>query len=399
MVTLVDRAVGTMLRALEDAGVADNTIVVYSSEHGDQLGEHNIIQKAVFYEQSIRVPMLMRVPWLAGSETRVSGRYSHIDTVPTLLDLVGADLPGHLQGESRVPVLEGEATLEGNDVMIDWTGRDSKEPLCMQSVDHRILVSHDGWKLNLGEGDQGELYDLHGDPTESANLFDDPSQRERVRDMASPNPRLAASHRRHRAVAGGLALSTAPSLPAGSGPVRESGRITSLDLVRGVAVLGILLMNAVHFRFGSGPYFNLDAGGSETWLDWTVGIVGEVFIDQKFMGLFSLLFGAGMILFIDRASRRGARAVLLNLWRNSLLLLIGIFHYLLWEGDVLMAYAVSSLFLLALRKLPNRALISLGVALFAPVRRLCPHRAAHRRHDQTRLCPASGRRAMSRTKG
>ena len=185
MVTLVDRAVGTMLRALEDAGVADNTIVVYSSEHGDQLGEHNIIQKAVFYEQSIRVPMLMRVPWLAGSETRVSGRYSHIDTVPTLLDLVGADLPGHLQGESRVPVLEGEATLEGNDVMIDWTGRDSKEPLGMQSVDHRILVSHDGWKLNLGEGDQGELYDLHGDPTESANLFDDPSQRERVRDMAS----------------------------------------------------------------------------------------------------------------------------------------------------------------------------------------------------------------------
>ena len=185
MVTLVDRAVGTMLRALEDAGVADNTIVVYSSEHGDQLGEHNIIQKAVFYEQSIRVPMLMRVPWLAGSETRVSGRYSHIDTVPTLLDLVGADLPGHLQGESRVPVLEGEATLEGNDVMIDWTGRDSKEPLGMQSVDHRILVSHDGWKLNLGEGDQGELYDLDGDPTESTNLFDDPLQEERVRDMAS----------------------------------------------------------------------------------------------------------------------------------------------------------------------------------------------------------------------
>ncbi len=184
MVTLVDRAVGTMMRALEDAGVADNTIVVYSSEHGDQLGEHNIIQKAVFYEQSVRVPMLMRVPWLADSETRIPGRYSHIDTVPTLLELMGADLPGHLQGESRVPVLNGEATLEGNDVMIDWTGRDSKESEGIQGVDHRILISHDGWKLNLGEGDQGEIYDLHGDPTESTNLFDDPSQRERVRDMA-----------------------------------------------------------------------------------------------------------------------------------------------------------------------------------------------------------------------
>ena len=185
MVTLVDRAVGTMMRALEDAGVADNTIVVYSSEHGDQLGEHNIIQKAVFYEQSVRVPMLMRVPWLADSETRIPGRYSHIDTVPTLLELTGANLPGHIQGESRVPVLKGEATLEGNDVMIDWTGRDSRESPGIQGVDHRILISHDGWKLNLGEGDQGELYDLNGDPTESANFFDDPAQRGRVAEMAS----------------------------------------------------------------------------------------------------------------------------------------------------------------------------------------------------------------------
>ena len=149
-----------------------------------------------------------------------------------------------------------------------------------------------------------------------------------------------------------------------SGPVRESARITSLDLTRGVAVLGILLMNAVHFKFGSVPYANLSAGGSETWLDWTVGIFGEVFIDQKFMGLFSLLFGAGMILFIDRATGKGRRAVWLNLWRNALLLLIGILHLLLWDGDVLIAYAISSVFLLALRKLPNRALISIGVVLF-----------------------------------
>ena len=143
-------------------------------------------------------------------------------------------------------------------------------------------------------------------------------------------------------------LLTAHSQPVDAGPVRETGRITSLDLIRGVAVLGILLMNAVSFKFGHGPYFNLSAGGSETWLDWAVGIFGEVFIDQKFMGLFSLLFGAGMILFIDRAGRRGRRAVWLNLWRNALLLLIGVLHILLWDGDVLIAYAVSSVFLIAL---------------------------------------------------
>ena len=157
---------------------------------------------------------------------------------------------------------------------------------------------------------------------------------------------------------------TAHPQNADSGPVRESARITSLDLIRGVAVLGILLMNAVHFKFGSAPYANLSAGGSETWLDWAVGIFGEIFVDQKFMGLFSLLFGAGMILFIDRASGRGRRAVVLNLWRNALLLLTGILHLLLWDGDVLVVYAVSSVFLLALRKLPNWALISVGVAVF-----------------------------------
>ena len=149
-----------------------------------------------------------------------------------------------------------------------------------------------------------------------------------------------------------------------SGPVQDPVRIISLDLIRGVAVLGILLMNAVYFQFGSAPYFNLSAGGSETWFDWTVGIFGEVFIDQKFMGLFSLLFGAGMILFIDRASARGRRAVWLNLWRNGLLLLIGILHFQLWEGDVLIAYAISSVFLIALRKLTNWALISVGVVVF-----------------------------------
>ena len=149
-----------------------------------------------------------------------------------------------------------------------------------------------------------------------------------------------------------------------AGPVAESSRITSLDLVRGVAVLGILLMNAVHFKFGRAPYLNLSAGGSESWLDWAVGIGGEIFVDQKFMGLFSLLFGAGILLFIERAEARGGRPVRLNLWRNALLLGIGILHSVLWEGDVLIVYAVSALFLIALRKLPGPWLIGVGASVF-----------------------------------
>ena len=179
--------------------------------------------------------------------------------------------------------------------------------------------------------------------------------------------------------------------PTDAGPVRESARITSLDLIRGVAVLGILLMNAVSFKFGTAPYFNLSVGGSETTLDWIVGIFGEIFIDQKFMGLFSLLFGAGMILFIDRAAQRGRRAVMLNLWRNALLLMIGILHYMLWIGDVLMVYAVSSVFLIALRKLRNKTLIAVGVVLSRCLQP-APFSYSQLRTRPAILCPASGRR-------
>lgn len=156
----------------------------------------------------------------------------------------------------------------------------------------------------------------------------------------------------------------AESQPTAAAPVAESARITSLDLIRGVAVLGILLMNVVSFKLGQVPYWNISAGGSETWLDWSIAVFGEIFVDQKFMGLFSLLFGAGMMLFIDRAARRERHPILLNLWRNGLLLVIGLLHFLLWDGDILVAYALASLFLIALRKLPSKGLIALGVLIF-----------------------------------
>lgn len=153
-----------------------------------------------------------------------------------------------------------------------------------------------------------------------------------------------------------------PTAPAA--PVTAAARITSLDLIRGVAVLGILLMNAVSFKYGSVAYWNISAGGMNNGLDWAVGIFGEIFVDQKFMGLFSLLFGAGIMLFIDRAAARNRHPVLLNLWRNGLLLAMGILHSLLWMGDVLVVYALSALFLLALRKRSAKTLISIGTALF-----------------------------------
>ena len=143
-------------------------------------------------------------------------------------------------------------------------------------------------------------------------------------------------------------------------PTAAQARNTNLDAVRGVAVLGILGMNAVSYGLDPSAYFNIDAGGSESWLDWAIGAAGEIFFDQKFMGLFSLLFGAGIVLFAERAAARGRRPVLFSLWRNGLLLAIGIGHTLVWDGDILVVYALCAPVLIGLRRLAPRTLIVVG---------------------------------------
>jgi len=153
-----------------------------------------------------------------------------------------------------------------------------------------------------------------------------------------------------------------------SAPISSEGRNTTLDAVRGVAVLGILTMNAVSFGLVDMPaYFNLDAGGSRTWLDWAIGGMGEVLFDQKFMGLFSLLFGAGIAMFADRAAARQRRPVWFSLWRNALLLGIGIAHMALWEGDVLVLYAICSPLIIAARRLRPSVLVTIGTVLVVAV--------------------------------
>ncbi|MGB1506907.1 MAG: DUF418 domain-containing protein, partial [Acidimicrobiales bacterium] len=151
----------------------------------------------------------------------------------------------------------------------------------------------------------------------------------------------------------------------GAAPVGSDERITNLDTVRGVATLGILAMNAVSFGLPAPAYFNIDYAGSEAWLDRAVGIIGEILIDQKAMGLFSLLFGAGIVLFADRAEQHGRRPVLLSLWRNLLLFGIGLVHAAFWVGDVLTLYAVCSPILLLLRKRSGRTLFITGAACLA----------------------------------
>ncbi len=191
-VTLVDRSVGRILRALEESGQAEDTIVVFTSDHGEMAGDHGILGKTVMYEESVRVPLLLRAPMLNGEPGHVGGNLSHIDLVPTLLDLMGEAVPDDLQGVSRVPVLRGDDELTDNDVFIEWDGADGHPPRSFGEAEVnrsmaqplRTVISAERWKLNLYTGGPGELYDLNADPHELENLYDRPQHRDRVLDLA-----------------------------------------------------------------------------------------------------------------------------------------------------------------------------------------------------------------------
>ena len=193
-ITLVDRMVGKITAALERAGVADNTIVVFTSEHGDMMGDHGMLEKRSFFEEASRVPLLVRVPWLSREPVKVPGSVGHIDLVPTLLGLSGHDVPQNLQGRSLQPVMAGDADLSENDVFIQWNGTSNEIPdrflgsaeiNRMLALPWRSVVTPDRWKLNLCAGDQCELYDLNSDPHEMSNLFNERAHSDQVRDMAA----------------------------------------------------------------------------------------------------------------------------------------------------------------------------------------------------------------------
>jgi uncharacterized protein len=150
---------------------------------------------------------------------------------------------------------------------------------------------------------------------------------------------------------------------------RTDQRIASLDVIRGIAVLGILLMNSVAFALPEAAYANLEQAGNKTLLDTAIGVACRILVNEKMMALFSLLFGVGIVIFADRAAANGRRSIWLSLWRNLLLFIVGVAHTIVWDGDVLAVYAVCAPVVLLLRKLPAAWLFGIGlvVANAAPV--------------------------------
>ena len=144
-------------------------------------------------------------------------------------------------------------------------------------------------------------------------------------------------------------------------PVAEKERIASIDVLRGFALLGILVMNIQAFAMPFCAYMNPTSFGEQEGINRWVWGIGHIFFDMKFMGLFSMLFGAGVLLFADRAEARGASLSQVR-WlhgnRNFWLVLFGLVHaHLLWSGDILFTYGVCALVVYIFRHRSVRTLL------------------------------------------
>ncbi len=142
-------------------------------------------------------------------------------------------------------------------------------------------------------------------------------------------------------------------------------RIISIDVLRGVAVLGILIMNIQTFSMIGAAYINPTAYGDLTGINKWVWIISHLFVRAKFMSIFSILFGAGVILFTDRALEKGRKASAFHYRRMLWLLVFGMIHaYLIWYGDILVAYSLCGMLVFLFRKMSPKKLVIFGSLFF-----------------------------------
>ena len=158
-----------------------------------------------------------------------------------------------------------------------------------------------------------------------------------------------------------VALESPSAAPTGTGE-----RIHSLDVLRGIALLGILLMNVQSMGMIGAAYFNPTAWGDLEGINRAVWSVCHIFADQKFMFLFSMLFGAGIVLFAEHAQAKGRKPAGLHYRRTFWLIVFGMLHaYFLWYGDILVTYGLCALGVYLFRRLPAWWLVFFAFACFA----------------------------------
>tara|TARA_B100000029_G_scaffold506047_1_gene588036 strand:+ start:3027 stop:4511 length:1485 start_codon:yes stop_codon:yes gene_type:complete len=169
-VTMIDEKLGELMDTLEAQGLLENSVVIFTSDHGDCLTDHGHSQKWTMYDTIVRVPLMV---WSAGrfkEGTQVDGLMQSMDMGAAILEMAGLELPATFEAESVLPALEGK----------DWTGR--KHVFAEQVKDgiytdgpFMTMVRSQDWKLvHFLDAEYGQLFDLRNDPEEMRNLWNDP---------------------------------------------------------------------------------------------------------------------------------------------------------------------------------------------------------------------------------
>ena len=175
MIEEIDDQFGRILKTLEDTGQAENTIVIFMSDHGEMLGDHGIYHKGpYFYDCGMRVPLMIRWPGRYRAGQKLDALVEMVDLAPTLLEAAGLEPSPGIQGRSLTGLLEGKTTGHRDSVyMENYVPRmGATKPVlatALRTRTHKLAIYH-----SLGAG---ELYDLARDPGEVRNLWDDSAHR------------------------------------------------------------------------------------------------------------------------------------------------------------------------------------------------------------------------------
>lgn len=169
MITFIDEEIGRIRDAWKAKGMDDELVVVFTSDHGELLGDHGLLYKGPwFYEGLTRIPMIVRGPGvLKGVVT--DALMEHVDIVPTLLGLIGrTEMPEGIQGISQQPVAAGDAQQVRCSAMTSYDAHDrGLHAKCLRTDKHKLVI--------FADETYGELFDLESDPQERQNRFDDPA--------------------------------------------------------------------------------------------------------------------------------------------------------------------------------------------------------------------------------
>ena len=173
-VTMIDEKIGDILNSLERNGFLENAVVIFSSDHGDSLGDHGHSQKWNMYEEALRVPLLF---WSTGhfrSGQTIDDLAQLFDIGPTIMELAGIPVPESWEAKSLLPSLRGDANTAPRKYVFSEHARDTYLP----SIEYMSMIRDTRWKLVHFSGEtEGQLFDLETDPDEFYDKWNDPSLR------------------------------------------------------------------------------------------------------------------------------------------------------------------------------------------------------------------------------